>query len=465
MSAFGIKRTLLHAGILSAVFLSIVSAMPVDTNRAGWDTCRTSERHLQLFTLNDYFNGGWAVNIDDYRSFGFGLKYDIPLNLRLSLEYYGLTNREGAAQGSGTRTDELFCAVQRTFRYRATYQKLELIPELGIVLAGDLGMQRVQNSWHRLMKIPEVTMQYDVLFLAGAVLGATVSYEFTDTVFDAAEFSLKTAAHALCRTGYDARLEIGESAHLKNNTGDLFFLEFFYRYVEPFAADRTLKRIAEIETGWKWRYTVQCGGLYVSNEFGMTGGFATGSLGLTFLLDTVVRQPFKRENFIFECGLLGGMSGWRAKIKAHPWNDGRFMLMADYLFLSPGDIQYPQFRLDRQQLVLGGEYAVFPVRREFCINPFIGAGVGFHRGMRYSNVLDTILVHHETPVVTGEIGIKISGAVAVKFLPSNVIYGISISDLYSLPLKEYTVSTANGLIDFVSRFNCFPVSLSAAVDF
>jgi hypothetical protein len=457
------RKSTCFTSLIFVILIVTVFAFPSPLYCA-WDTCRTAPRALTIFTQNDLFNASWAVNTDDYRSFGFGGNYALRYHWNVTAEYYGLTCREGAKQGKGNRADELSINASRRFRYLAPYQRLDLIPEAGILLAGDIGSQYIQNSWHRFNKLPEVDMTYDSKFLATLTLGGKFGYAFVDHVFGNAEFSLQTGGCAVARPGYDAKLEIGESTHLKSTWGDLFFLEFIYRYVDPFVNDRVVRRIAEIESGWTWRYVVQAGGLYVSNEFGLTSDNATGSLGVSFQLDTG-SHSFSQEDYEFEGAIIPGKSGWMARIRAHPWQDGRFNLKADYLFLVPADIQYPTFRINHQQLTFGAEFALFPLQQKFRITPFVGAGIGILRSMRYSNVIDTVMQHRESPVVTGEIGVRVSGTIPLRFLPKNVVYGVSFSDLYTLPVKEYCEQAPVGSINYVRRYNCFPLGLIVAVDF
>jgi hypothetical protein len=430
-----------------------------------WRDAADPESYIKVFTLNDLFNASWTVNTDDYRSFGFGAEMLNRSRWRFFLDYSSITNRENAPQGSGTRIDECGLRAERIFSYYGDFQRLDIVPAAGVLVFGNLQSQAIQNAWHRLSSLPEVRMSYDGRTQPTGIFGGSVAYAFNDKIFTSAEFSMVTRSLALVRPWYDARLEIGESAHLKGSAGDLFSLEFLYRYVEPFSMSPTVRRLSEVETGWTWRYAVQCGGLYAFDEFNLSTGSATGSIGFALQLDTSAAE-FTKEDFVFEGGMVTLMKGLCARIKAHPWTDGRFNCMADYTFLFPGDVDYPTIRVNHQQLVLGGEASLFPVKSGFTINPFIGAGIGIHRVLRYSDVLpDFALEQYVSPIVMGMAGLRLSRRISWKVLPDNVVYGISVADRISVPLHRIRKESHGKMVTYIAPLNTIPVSMMTAVDF
>jgi len=429
-----------------------------------WKKPANQETSLRVFTENDVLNASWTVNTDDYRSFGFGAEYCVNSLWRYTLDYYGITTRDDQTVGAGVRIDEFQVAAERAFEFHGLFQKIELLPRLGLFIGGNLGSQSIQNAWHRIKDLPEVDMKYEKKVLPSLLVEGRFGYNFVDRVFDFAEFSLRTGGSVLVRPGYDCRLEIGESTCLKGAAGDMFHLEFFYRYVDPLCDLDLVHSLAGVETGWTLRYTVLCGGMYLANEFNMLTGFSTGSAGFHYR-----RKPrlhvFNKEDFVFECGMMPGSWGWQARISANPWNNGRFKLFAVYAFFVPADIEYPVIRINQQQLIFGGEAALFPVRERITFTPFIAIGAGAQRAMRYSNVMEFELQHRESPIIAAEAGLRLSGKIPLRFVSPNVIYGISVSDRFVYPVYKRTEKITAGTVNYVVPINSFPVCLTMAVDF
>ena len=140
-----------------------------------WDTCRSHERTLRIYTINDYFNGGWAVYTDDYRSFGFAAQYLSRTNWEFGTEFFGLTNREGAPQGGGKRSDHFELSIGKRFGYIEGYSRLEFLPFAGGFCGGDIGLQMIQNRWRRVLNIPELSMTYDSKAFATLLAGGESS--------------------------------------------------------------------------------------------------------------------------------------------------------------------------------------------------------------------------------------------------------------------------------------------------
>jgi hypothetical protein len=251
--------------ITSCVLLFVTNLL------AGDSVSAAKEAAFTFYTANDLFNGSWSVNTDDYLTFGIGSLAQYRSVWRFYADYNGITDRRGGPDSSGTRIDELRVSAGRIFQYRSRYQVLDVMPELGITLAGDLGCQSVQNAWHRNNHIPEVVLAYDTDKQITWINGCRVGLAFGDTVFGNTLFLLRTGGRVELRPWYDGRIEVGESASLRGASDDLLFLEFCYRYVGALTAAPTVNRIAWMETGWTWRYTVQCGGIYINNEFNLWG--------------------------------------------------------------------------------------------------------------------------------------------------------------------------------------------------
>jgi hypothetical protein len=280
------------------LFLLLTASLCADDSLSS-----AQEAAFSFYTSNDFFNGSWSVNTDDYLSFGFGALAQYRSGWQFWSDYNGITDRCGGPDSSGTRIDELRVSVGKTLQYRARYQILDVTPEAGLTLSGNLGSQSIQNSWHRTNRLPEVVLGYDYDKQVTWITGCRFGLGFGDTVFGNTLFLLRTGGRIEWRPWYDGRVEVGESASLRGGSDDLLLLDFSYRYVGALNTAPTVNRIAQMETGWTWRYTVQCGGIYINNEFNLLTGLANGSLGLTFQRGAA-GHPFEQEDFFFEIGDL-----------------------------------------------------------------------------------------------------------------------------------------------------------------
>jgi len=126
--------------------VSLVILLTTPSLYSQWKKPSDKETSLRVFTGNDVLNASWTVNTDDYRSFGFGVEYLMHSLWRYSFEYYGITTREEQVVGAGLRIDECQIAAERAFEFHGLFQRIEFIPRLGIMAAGNLESQPIQNG-------------------------------------------------------------------------------------------------------------------------------------------------------------------------------------------------------------------------------------------------------------------------------------------------------------------------------
>lgn len=114
--------------------------------------------------LNDAMTVGLVQNADDLRSYGAVLTTRFSPGLTARVEAAGLTMRSSVTDSSGSRYDELIVETGWTHTlsfpgksYDMTY---ELSALLGLTLAGNLGFQTIQNTWHEMNGIPLVFLPY-----------------------------------------------------------------------------------------------------------------------------------------------------------------------------------------------------------------------------------------------------------------------------------------------------------------
>ena len=114
--------------------------------------------------LNDSMTIGLVQNADDLRSYGAVVTTRFSPGFMFRIEAAGLTMRSSVDDGTGSRYDELIgeAGWSRTFSfsvkgYDAGY---DLWAMAGVSLAGNLGFQTIQNTWHEMNSIPEVFLPY-----------------------------------------------------------------------------------------------------------------------------------------------------------------------------------------------------------------------------------------------------------------------------------------------------------------
>ncbi len=119
---------------------------------------------LSFIGFNDAMTVGIAQNADDLRSYGALFSFRFESGLVGQVDVAALTARNSLIEEGGQRYDEmtLFTGYLHTFhiprnRFRFEYS---VIAGGGGVLAGNLGLQSVQNFWHDMNGIPLVILPY-----------------------------------------------------------------------------------------------------------------------------------------------------------------------------------------------------------------------------------------------------------------------------------------------------------------
>lgn len=109
---------------------------------------------LQLVTTNDLLGAEFAVNQDDYRSYGFGATLGLGHSLALDTRMYFFTNRDYDFPEDSLRSDALSLEVSWLYRFDNSLGSIHLEPSLGFSVDGDLGGKALQDAVHNLFDFP-----------------------------------------------------------------------------------------------------------------------------------------------------------------------------------------------------------------------------------------------------------------------------------------------------------------------
>ncbi len=119
---------------------------------------------LSFIALNDAMTVGIAQNEDDLRSYGALLSAQFTSGIYAKVETAGLTMRESLVPDEGSRYDELLIDAGYSHTFTLDKKVIDIDYTLsgsaGLVLAGNLGFQTVQNTWHEFANIPQVFLPY-----------------------------------------------------------------------------------------------------------------------------------------------------------------------------------------------------------------------------------------------------------------------------------------------------------------
>lgn len=114
--------------------------------------------------LNDAMTVGLVQNADDLRSYGAVVTTHFSPGITARIEAAGLTMRSSVTDSSGSRYDELIVETGWTHTFSFPGESYDMTYELsallGLTLAGNLGFQFIQNTWHEMNGIPLVSLPY-----------------------------------------------------------------------------------------------------------------------------------------------------------------------------------------------------------------------------------------------------------------------------------------------------------------
>lgn len=120
---------------------------------------------ITALMFNDSVTLGLFDNPDDLRSYGMQFSFRHKSGWAVDSSLFGLTFREREGV-SGGRYDEFLIQGRRTFDFHfgnmeESKMMLSLSPFVGIMLAGNLGLEKIQNFVHGVLDINELDLPYE----------------------------------------------------------------------------------------------------------------------------------------------------------------------------------------------------------------------------------------------------------------------------------------------------------------
>lgn len=327
---------------------------------------------------NDSFGGEMGQNTDDYRTNAISGGIRLGQHWVIALDYSMLTHLE--TPGAEERCDELTA----TIGYRHDFVELPrawVAGGAGVRLAGDLGGEQAQNTWHDLWDYARVHVPYEdggaagVAYVAGGwawvpdvELGSMLDHRLgihlsgaalasTDGEFQAA-LSLQFAA-----TGRDAAFWIGLREQLNGGSH----------------LSNTAAAVAEHEDGTWLTFGTSAGAWSFDGGVDLHTQATVGRVGFLWKrgTSTLPAQVAEIEGIL---GLYDGYAlGLQYRWRPHWLDDltgGRAAMMLDYRFGQyPGADWYGNMVVVRQPL-LGIDVGWSAPRGGFQVVPFVYAAAG-----------------------------------------------------------------------------------------
>ena len=150
MTKSGVNRRFLPFVMCLCVFLPLFASHQVTSYTA--------------MMFNDSITLGLSENSDDLRSYGMEFAFHHRSNWLGELSVSGLTQRD-ALDSTGGRYDELILQAGRLFHFHVgagePEMAIQVVPLVGLVLAGNMGFDVVQNLVHVSLDIDEVVLPYE----------------------------------------------------------------------------------------------------------------------------------------------------------------------------------------------------------------------------------------------------------------------------------------------------------------
>lgn len=232
-------------------------------------------KSIQLGLGNDKWAYGLSRNDDDQLSYSehvaiSGDRWFFNANLD------GITNR-GWKTGWDIRNENIedweddsfyngridvteLIAGYRWTPYKSKLLSLDIVPETGLVLAGNMHFEVLQNLIHKISKIHEVSLPYDFddvkpYYYLGASTSARLhAYKFEKSEFDIA-FNAKVNS-AIC---FESAEDISIKLALENGYNDFVSFSFGYKWVQEHNSSPTMELYSRYLNSPYFSYTINTG--------------------------------------------------------------------------------------------------------------------------------------------------------------------------------------------------------------
>lgn len=250
---------------------------------------------ILLGTGNDMWTMGLSRNDDDQLSYSAFVLLEFK-NAYISADFQGITNRgykNGWQPGKSTFSNEplysgRYDSIPISFGVNNTtyfdHLSLNTSLEIGLLLAGKLGLDFFQNNSHDVLRIHGVSLKYDTDNFNGYFItktGNTLNlkiYGFDDTTLNiGAYFNYSLAFH------FQESISIGSGFYASKNNKNILGVQIGYQVASSFSALPTQQLYAKYLNGAKTNFFFDTGLIFVSYEAYPNTGYGYTKVAMNFL--------------------------------------------------------------------------------------------------------------------------------------------------------------------------------------
>jgi hypothetical protein len=278
-----------------------LGALVVMTCLVAGSLVATPVDRLSFAIGNDWYTMGLGNNLDDRLSYGsqFGLSID---NFDLDFSIGGITDKIE----NGRRYDLAQLALSYSTVMPVGKLFVSATPQVGIVVAGNLGSQAIQNAVHRFLDLDELFLVYesDSLLWAPQLGFSTSIYGKQGQGSAGIDLSWSTAF------GWETDLYAG----LFLDLGSVLWIGGGYSFVANGSDDWiTHDMVSDSYTGMTLSYRYDGGIFQTDWIYHATEGISYGSFGVD-IADFWAPKTYRETDFTFSSGFLRGMLGHRNRL-------------------------------------------------------------------------------------------------------------------------------------------------------
>ncbi len=260
---------------------------------------------LPLFTVpikrvlvgsgNDMWTEGFSRNDDDQLSYSLFTLLDFD-ELELSLELAGITNRgykNGWMPGKSIpsenqfysgRIDNALLKACKTSIYNNKSLALSFKLELGALLAGNIGLDKLQNGSHDSLKVHSVNLEYDTnSIFPYPYLGAEFGLGLNLLSFGFSNLYLSLFANGNSAINLNHSSSIGGGFHITRSGKSIIGIEISKTRTISDSSFPTQKLFEAYENGARLFHFIDTGLLYLSHEAFTTTGYGFTRVAMNLL--------------------------------------------------------------------------------------------------------------------------------------------------------------------------------------
>lgn len=384
---------------------------------------------------NDSLTLGLAENQDDLRSFGMDFQYLDRSSWFGRSMLSGVTWRSRGVEETGSRYDELVVEGGYSFHFHLNDQmpaiSIVVSPVFGVVLAGNMGFEAVQNLVHDSFLIEELALPYEYEGISlYPRMGFEQSFDYVESApwFSVSDLVFRTDAKGFYMPGYAGRFYAGFLVGHRTQASSEFMVGLGYGW-------------KHVEDGWTSHEMV--GKAETGLTASVTGHFGMLAFSYRWYLETL--QGFGGMGF--DIG-FGGKGVWRQNDLllslgvVVPWN----MLTTSLRYRISGDFgvvvsnSFKMIPLEVEDRVrenisswhVGVDYEVSQWEIGF-MRPFAMSGMGIRRILVMRDAAPDDFDSNGRVRELETVRFSMIGAVGLRFLPEGqvqydgVAYGLEIS--------------------------------------